>query len=277
MKTDALQRQRRRLGYTYAQIARMSGVPESTVQKVLSGITKSPRVDTIKAIEYALETGGEGGEDDGRMAAEAPAYLYNSPAPGVPDWALDPKYPKQGYYTILDYLNLPDDQRAELIDGVLYDMAAPSYYHQAIIVELVTFFRNKQASHPGCHVCVSPVDVQLDCDNRTMVQPDILVICDTKKITAKRIVGAPDLVIEVLSPSTRRKDLQIKLGKYANAGVKEYWMIDPDAQTILVCIFGDQNTTYMYTFDETVPVWISGGDLSVDFSEIKENLAFLEE
>ena len=63
MKTDALQRQRRRLGYTYAQIARMSGVPESTVQKVLSGITKSPRVDTIKAIEYALETGGEGGED----------------------------------------------------------------------------------------------------------------------------------------------------------------------------------------------------------------------
>lgn len=276
MTSESLQSQRKRLGYTYAQISRMSGVPESTVQKVLTGSTKSPRVDTLKAIERTLDTGSEV-HDDGGMVALAPARRYDSPATGVPGWALDPKYPKQGYYTIIDYLNLPEDQRAEMIDGVLYDMAAPSYDHQAIIVELVAFFRNEQKSHPGCHVCVSPLDVQLDCDNRTMVQPDIFVICDPNKITKKRIVGAPDLVIEVLSISTRRKDLQIKLGKYAQAGVREYWMIDPDAQTVLVCIFGDENTTHMYTFDDTVPVWISGGDASVDFSEIKQNLVFPEE
>ena len=276
MTIEEMQRQRKRLGYTYAQIARMSGVPESTVQKVLAGITKSPGVDTVAAIEKALYTGSQD-YTNGRMVAEVSYRNDLSDAPYVPEWAHDPKYPRQGYYTVLDYLNLPDDQRAELIDGVLYDMAAPSYVHQAIIVELVTFFRNMQKYHPGCHVCVSPLDVQLDCDNRTMVEPDILIICDPKKITKPRIVGAPDLVIEVLSPSTRRKDLQIKLGKYARAGVKEYWMIDPDAQTILVCIFGDENTTHMYTFDDKVPVWISGGEVSVDFSEIRRNITYTQD
>lgn len=272
MTIDRLQEQRKRLGYSYAQIAKMSGVPESTVQKVLGGITKSPRISTIVAIENALDTGNDREGIGHRNVAEVSHSIDYNTLSRVPEWAQNSRYPKQGYYTVIDYLNLPDEQKAELIDGVMYDMAAPSFIHQQIVGELYAVLRTGQEHHNECHVCLSPLDVQLNSDNHTMVQPDLFVVCDPDKITKDRIVGAPDLVIEVLSPSTRRKDLQIKLGKYACAGVKEYWMIDPDMQTIIVCVFEDKNIIRMYSFDDTVPVTISGGDVSIDFSKIKRTL-----
>lgn len=84
------------------------------------------------------------------------------------------------------------------------------------------------------HGFSAPVDVQLDCDEKTMVQPDVLVVCDREKIVPTHVYGAPDLIMEILSPATRKIDMNIKHSKYAAAGVREYWLIDPDKKKIVV-------------------------------------------
>ncbi|MCC8049249.1 MAG: Uma2 family endonuclease [Clostridiales bacterium] len=113
----------------------------------------------------------------------------------------------QGEYSLEDYLALPDDQRVELIDGVFYDMAAPTLIHQAISGRLLIHFSNYIAGNRGsCMAFTAPVDVQLDCDDKTIVQPDVLIICDPSKLRRERVYGAPELVVEVLSSSTSKKD-----------------------------------------------------------------------
>ncbi|MCD7841088.1 MAG: Uma2 family endonuclease, partial [Lachnospiraceae bacterium] len=130
----------------------------------------------------------------------------------------------QGEYSLEDYLALPDDQRVELIDGVFYDMAAPTLIHQAIGSRVWRSFDAYIGKNLGsCMAFTAPVDVQLDCDDKTIVQPDVLIICEPSKLRRERVYGAPELVVEVLSPSTSKKDRLLKLTKYKKAGVREYW------------------------------------------------------
>lgn len=121
------------------------------------------------------------------------------------------------------------------------------------------------------------MDVQLDCDDKTIVQPDVLLVCDRNKLKNGRVFGVPDLVVEVLSPSTRKKDILIKYGKYLNAGVKEYWIVDPAKKRICVYEFEKDDFPVMYTFDDKVPVGIFEGECEVDFAEIYEYTGFLYE
>ncbi len=184
----------------------------------------------------------------------------------------------QGEYTLEDYLALPDDQRVELIDGVFYDMAAPTLIHQAIGDCLQTDFNNYiRKKHGSCRAFTSPVDVQLDCDDKTIVQPDVLIICDLSKLRRERVYGAPELVVEVLSPSTSRKDRLLKLTKYKKAGVREYWIIDPDRKRVFVYEFEKGDACRIYSFEESVPVGIYDGDCAVNFSQIYEEIRFLYE
>ena len=180
---------------------------------------------------------------------------------------------KQGEYTLEDYHALPEERRVELIDGVIYDMAAPTTVHQAVIGSLfVQFFAFLKHNKGRCKVLLSPVDVQLDRDNRTMVQPDIVVICDPEKID-RHCYGAPDLIVEVLSPSTSRKDRILKLRKYAGAGVQEYWLIDPeDLSVLLSSALPDVQTFSCYTFQDQIPVGIWQGKCIIDFAEIYEEI-----
>ena len=111
-----------------------------------------------------------------------------------------------------DYRALPEDVRAELIDGVLIFLEAPTFTHQEVLSELLLEFGNYVRNNKGpCRVVPSPLDVQLDCDDRTMVQPDIAVICRNERITRKGVYGAPDLCIEVISESTRKLDYSVKM------------------------------------------------------------------
>lgn len=184
---------------------------------------------------------------------------------------------RQGEFTVDDYRRLPDEVRAELIDGELIYMEAPDYMHQELIMELSVAFVNCIRANKGtCRVALSPLDVQLDCDDRTMVQPDLVVICDEKKIVRKGICGAPDLCVEVLSPSTRKKDCTLKVQKYMNAGVREYWIVDPDKKTVLTYRFEGEDSPCisMYTFQDKVPVGIFGGCPGIDFREISGRLLF---
>ncbi|MBR5047350.1 MAG: Uma2 family endonuclease, partial [Eubacterium sp.] len=177
-------------------------------------------------------------------------------------------------YTIDDYYALPDDQRVELIDGVFYDMGAPALIHQKILGDLYVLFRQCADQHNmPCEVYLSPCDVRLDMDNYTMVQPDLLVICREYDIHAIRYEGAPDLVVEILSPSTRSKDMFLKLYKYQNAGVREYWVVDPKHRKVIVHYFEtDEYQSKTYDFDSEIPIEISHGECSIDFSRIMAGL-----
>lgn len=203
---------------------------------------------------------GEGSAD--RVSEAMPAYQVK----------------KQGEYTLEDYYALPDERRVELIDGVIYDMSAPTTIHQIIGLkiwhQLESYIQSKKGA---CIPFAAPVDVQLDCDDRTMVQPDVLVVCDRNKIIKRCVYGAPDFVVEVLSPSTKRKDGIIKLSKYISAGVREYWIVDPDKKQVVVYDFQKEDYPVIYGFGGEIPVGIFDGECRVDFAEIYEYIRFLYE
>ncbi|MDO4313646.1 MAG: Uma2 family endonuclease [Eubacteriales bacterium] len=185
---------------------------------------------------------------------------------------------KQGEYTIEDYYALPEECRVELIDGVIYNMAAPNQKHQGIGGYIHAQLWNYVLKNKGkCLPLMAPNDIQLDRDNRTMVQPDIYVGCDREKFQNQVYYGAPDLVIEVLSPSSRKRDREIKYRKYKNAGVREYWIIDPETERVTVHDFEHGGTTGIYTFEDRVPVGIWDGKCVIDFAEGYEMIRFLYE
>ena len=105
----------------------------------------------------------------------------------------------------------------------------------------MAFYDYVKKNKKPCRVFEAPVDVQLFCDNKTMVQPDVLVVCDRDKIKGFGIFGAPDFILEILSKSTRKKDMGIKLEKYMEAGVREYWIIDPCKEALITYYFEDEN------------------------------------
>ena len=162
----------------------------------------------------------------------------------------------------------------ELIDGVFYDMSSPMGHHQIIAGEiyaaLLAYIRSKKGK---CIPFIAPMDVQLDCDNKTIVQPDVLILCDRSKYTSPRIVGAPDFVVEILSKSTRSKDMFIKLNKYRSAKVRECWIVDPDKKTVMTFLFEAQDEYAIYSFRDKVPVGIYGGDCVIDFAQIDDYIS----
>lgn len=168
-------------------------------------------------------------------------------------------------YTLEEIYSLPDGQRAELIDGQLFMMAPPNLKHQEILSELhyqiKDYIKRKNGS---CAVFPAPFAVFLNADDRNYVEPDLSVICDKAKLNEKGCSGAPDWVIEIVSPSTSRMDYGVKLLKYRSAGVKEYWIIDYAKNQIFAYDF-QCDTMRDYTFADTVKAAIYE-DLEIDFS-----------
>ena len=174
---------------------------------------------------------------------------------------------EQKIYTVEDIYNLPDGQRAELIDGNLYNMAPPTRQHQQIILYLARKISDYIDEKKGsCEVDLAPFAVFLNGDDRNYVEPDISVICDKNKLTDKGCNGAPDWIIEVVSPGSQRMDCMMKLFKYRTAGVKGYWIVDPLKKLVTVYDFV-QDDFGEYRMSEVV----KGNDfqeLEIDFSEI---------
>lgn len=266
MTIEEMQERKKELGFSYEKLSELSGVPVGTVQKILGGITKTPRYETRMALEAALRTSSYLYTDDVEKAAmvrEAVAVYGRK---------------KQGEYTLDDYYALPEDQRVELIDGVFYEMLAPRSVHQLLCGEIFHRLMMHIRENKGkCIPLISPIDVQLDCDDRTMVEPDVVVLCDRNKLTEKVIYGAPDFVVEILSPSTRRKDISTKLMKYTQAGVREYWVVDPDKKKVVVYDIEHEELPVIYNFEDKVPVRIMGGDCRIDFAEIYDQISFMYE
>ncbi len=252
MTIEQMRKYKRNHRYTYEQIAELSGLPVGTVQKVFLGITKEPRYETMQALEKVFH------ED---MVREEIQYNQE----------------REKWLTIEDYLAWPEDERVELIDGVIYDMGGPTVKHQLIVGELYGRFRDYIRKNKGeCLAFGAAANVQVDCSNYTVVQPDVMILCDRNKIQDGKIFGAPDLIVEVLSPSSRKKDMVIKAKKYLESGVREYWIVDSKNQKIIVYYFEEDDVTYFYSFDEKIPVSIWNGECEVDFAEIRDYISFLD-
>ena len=180
---------------------------------------------------------------------------------------------KKLHYTADDYWNLPEGERAELIDGTLYNMAPPSRIHQKLVMELSATVREFIKKNNGkCQVYPAPFAVNLDAENKDWVEPDISVICDPNKLTDRGCSGAPDLIFEIVSPSSRKLDYGIKNGIYSQSGVREYWIVDPKRETVLCYYFEGDDYPHMYTFDDIIPVMIYDGKLEINFADIKDRL-----
>ena len=160
-------------------------------------------------------------------------------------------------YTTEDIYSLPDGQRAELIDGRMYMMAPPTRIHQKLVSQLTKIIGSYiDARHGSCEVYPAPFGVFLNEDDRNYVEPDISVICDTDKLTEKGCNGAPDWVIEITSPSNPQMDYGMKLFKYRTAGVREYWIMNPQKKTVMVFDFENETKSNQYNFDDDIPVCI---------------------
>lgn len=245
MTIKEMQERKRELGFTNEMLSQVSGVPLSTVQKVLGGITLSPRRSTVEALSAALS---EARKNPGRYITEdsQPLLLHDSAAANTS---------KDRLYTIKDIEALPEDVRAELIDGKIYYMNPPVRIHQHIIVKMLVTISNYISDHNGsCEVYPSPFGVYLFGETgRDLLEPDLVVICNPDCLHDKGCMGAPDWVMEVVSPSTKSRDYAIKLFKYRTAGVKEYWIVNPEKRIVNVYLFGEEEVVNIYGFDEVIP------------------------
>ena len=262
MTIEEMKAKKRDKGYTYAMMAEMSGVPLGTIQKIFSGETTSPRYDTLEALERIFNDGNK----DFRYAD----MHSDTPSAGmVMDSGAAYSVKRQGEYTVDDYRALPEERRVELIDGYIYDMAAPTTFHQLIAGEVYRQISNYILGKGGsCTPFISPVDVQLDCDEKTMIQPDVVILCDEDKLKTFGIYGAPDFVLEVTSKSTKTRDYGKKLAKYMEAGVREYWIVNPYQKMILVYDFTSEVYPVIYGLDADVPVAIYHGELTINISNL---------
>ena len=178
-----------------------------------------------------------------------------------------PAYNKK--YTYSDYITWDDDQRWELIDGVPYLMSAPNRAHQTILgrlhLKIGTFLEGKH-----CEVFFAPFDVRLNFDtlDNTVVQPDLMIVCDHSKLDDAGIKGPPEMVVEILSPSTSKYDKTLKYETYLKTGIPEYWILDPKTKTLIINLL-DKGAyiSHPYTKDDTVPVHALSG-FTVNLSEI---------
>jgi len=165
-------------------------------------------------------------------------------------------------YTCDDYYSWDDEKRWELIDGSAYLMSpSPSWKHQGISGNLHRQLAN-YLNDKSCKVFAAPFDVRLnaDTDDNTVVQPDLVIICDKTKLDDKGCNGAPDMVIEILSPSTTSRDTVKKFRLYQKSGVREYWIVDPDSKTVSVHLLENgRYITTAYDEEDTAPVNVLEG------------------
>ncbi len=244
MTLEELKRRKNEMGYTYAQMAKMTGVPLGTIQKIFTGETANPRYDTMQALEQLFE--------DPDSLQEKVVYSVEG----------------EDGFTIDDYLNLPDDQKVELIDGFFYEMSTPDLMHQEIVFGLGNQLQNK--IEDAYKVYMSPVNVQLDGDDNTMILPDIMILCDMDKRRKWGIMGAPDFVLEVVNPATRNKDYAIKAAKYFKAKVREYWIVDPYQMKLMRYEFEDGGNVEITSLEQPSTIGIFDKKVKIYFEKTLE-------
>ena len=260
MDISHLKELKKQSGFTNNQIAELSGIPLSTVNKIFSGVTANPRYATLLAIEEVLVT------------KEKVPFTYDK-LQEMPIMARESAVPYQYHsreYSDKDVARLEEGTRAELIKGQLYMLAAPSRMHQFLLSKIMfQIQKHIEKNKCGCHAYIAPFDVRLFGDNSTVVQPDISVICKKDLLSDRGCEGAPDWLIEVISSSNSKHDYVTKLMQYQKSGVREYWIIDPFQRMTYVYNFENPQLTDSYTYEECVPSSVLQG-LEITLEEIEK-------
>jgi len=182
----------------------------------------------------------------------------------------------KGNCSYADYLTWPEDERWEIIDGIAYMQATPSPIHQEILIGLSVQFHHYLSGKP-CKVYPAPFSVRLTQDNESknedikkVVEPDISIVCDKSRIDSKGCKGAPDLIVEIISPSSVKMDRFTKFNSYEKAGVKEYWIVEPEGKLVSVFVL-QANQRYgrpeVYSEEDKINVSIFP-DLTVDLAPV---------
>jgi Uma2 family endonuclease len=298
MDVKELKERKRALKLTTAQLAYMAELPVGTVSKIMTGETKSPSYVTIEKIdrvlsreemlvrvreyiEELLDYINEHPEEQIDQIKFEKVYrrehdLDNAPLPyAMPlgklktvsgNLALD-----DNRVTAQILSDIGEDRRIELIDGHLIIAEMPGIRHQLLVQRLGEIISSFIKDNNGnCMVFSVGVNVRLDEDDYTVIIPDVAVLCDKYKLDEKGIVGAPDWVIEVVSPSTRTMDYRTKMCKYMSAGVREYWIIDLEKEKVVTYIDGEPMMVYVYEIGEDVPVEIYDGELKINVGRIAD-------
>lgn len=180
--------------------------------------------------------------------------------------------PQAETITLEQYEAFPETRRAEVFENVVYDMASPSQIHQRILLKISSILDTYMEHKKGdCVVIPSPFDVILSRNPLIIVQPDIMIVCDTSKLDGNRCNGAPDFVIEIVSPGNPSDDYIKKAYYYKNYGVREYWIVDPRRKTVTNNFFEKDILNIQYSFESVIKVNIYD-DLFIDFSDISSQL-----
>lgn len=179
-------------------------------------------------------------------------------------------FPKTNIHTLEDIYSLPDGERAELINGKIYNMAPPNRIHQKLVMELSGVLREYiKSQHGSCEIYPAPFAVFLGENTPNYVEPDISVICDKNKLTDKGCNGAPDFVIEIVSPGSRKMDYSTKNALYSDFGVREYWIVDPAKERATVYRYEEDAAPIIIPFSMPIAVGIYQ-NLSITIAELLE-------
>lgn len=296
MSIEELRKRKKALKITTAGLACMVELPVSTVSKIMTGETKNPSYTTIELIDTALSKL----EQQKRVSAfveEYGKYLRENPDFSGSSLEFEPIYREKNNLTdapipfavprrekesegnlalntgkgitISEYLKLSTDEYTELINGKLIFAQFPGMRHQQVVRALGFYLQTVIKENNGkCRVYSVGFNLQLDEFDNTLLGPDIIVCCDRLQENELGLIGAPDWIIEVTSPSTRRKDYREKLAKYLEAGVREYWIIDLQKDIVTVYLGGEPTLSYLYQFSDDIPVGIYDGKLSVNLDKL---------
>ena len=176
--------------------------------------------------------------------------------------------PREQVYTTDDIYALPDGERAELIDGQIYMMGTPSRIHQKLVGQLSRIIGNYiESNHGSCEIYPAPFAVFIKKDDKNYVEPDISVICDKSKLSDRGCEGAPDFIIEIVSPSSRRMDYYKKCTLYEESGVREYWIVDPEKQRTMIYRYEDDAAPMIVPFEQDLAVGIYN-DFMINVSKL---------
>ena len=176
--------------------------------------------------------------------------------------------PREQVYTTDDIYALPDGERAELIDGQIYMMGTPSRIHQKLVGQLSRIIGNYiESNHGSCEIYPAPFAVFIKKDDKNYVEPDISVICDKSKLSDRGCEGAPDFIIEIVSPSSRRMDYYKKCTLYAESGVRKYWIVDPEKQRTMIYRYEDDAAPMIVPFEQDLAVGIYN-DFMINVSKL---------
>lgn len=269
MTIEEMKRIKQEKGYSVADISDLTGLPVSTVTKIFSGQTASPRRATVAALEKLFSQQGGRGHMNIRGSYDLKKALPEASMLGEAAISYGVPLKKQGDYTINDLEMLDEYPWVELIDGIIYDRSAPTVTHQRIAMELyvqsMEFIRQKGGK---CEAFANPVDVRVSReDNRNCLIPDFFIVCDDSIVEEEGIMGGPDFVAEIVSPSSEYKDTVVKLKKYREMGVREYWIIDRKRRSVFIYL-KDDPIGRIHPLCGKLGVAIYNGELEIDLDRI---------